>query len=324
MMRMHLIFLPFKRPQQATLILNICSSVICQLSGTQTSLLIKGVQSSTKIVTPSQASRRLLAFPKNIDTVWCLGVFDGKRVIIGTAYVKLGYPSGITELVAMLDKAKSCAKVLKASGVILCGDLNSRHTLFGDKVTDVYGKKLIEDLNHCSYSILYPRSPSFIAVDGASSVIDLFVVSNNIESKLSCPETDVEVELFPGAPFRGHVPVISSIDMKIKPPPVGIEKPCFDNMDWDEWSKDLDDQILKAATASQEGPCESWNLFQKSIDTVSKRHAEKKIVTCHSKPFWTTELTELSEVLRKAKKAWYKRNIDGNRDKMTAACQVCI
>ena len=258
---------------------------------------------------------------KNIDTVWCLGVFDGKRVIIGTAYVKLGYPSGITELVAMLDKAKSCAKVLKACGVILCGDLNSRHVLFGDRVTDAYGKKLIEDLDHCSYSILYPKSPTFIAVNGASSVIDLFVVSNNIESKFSCPETNVEVELFSGAPtcFRGHVPVISSIDMKIKPPPAGVEKPCFDNMDWGEWSKDLDAQILKAVTASQECPCESWNLFQKSVDTVSKRHAEKKIVTCHSKPFWTTELTELAEVLRKAKKAWYKRNIDGNRDKMTTA-----
>ena len=257
------------------------------------------------------------AISKNIDTVWCLGVFDGKRIVIGTAYLKLGYPKGVAELISMLEKAKTLAKDLRASGVVLCGDLNSRHTLFGDKLTDAYGKKLIEEIDHCSYSILYPKSPSFIAVDGASSVIDMFIVSNNIESKLSCPVTDVEVELFSGAPYRGHVPVITSIDMKIKASTPGVEKICYDKIDWGDWSRDLDALLLK--TTRLEDPGETWDQFQVALDSATDKHTEKKIVTTHSKPFWTEELTILSKSLRKAKKVWYKRNTDSNRQKMTAA-----
>jgi len=256
---------------------------------------------------------------KNIDTVWCLGVFGGKRIILGTVYLKLGYQKGTTELLSMLEKAKSLGNDLKASGIILCGDLNSRHTLFGDKLTDSYGKKLVEELDHCSYSILYPRSPSFIAVDGASSVIDVFIVSNNIEGKVSCPVTDIEVELFSGAPYRGHVPVITTVDLKLKPPLAKVAKICYDRMDFSAWSQDLDTLLLELDGNTHNDPRDTWKQFQDCVDTATLRHAEKKIVTPHSRPFWTEELTTLSKNLRKTKKTWYKRNTDDNREKMTAA-----
>ena len=39
---------------------------------------------------------------------------------------------------------------------------------------------------------------------------------------------------------------------------------------------------------------QEWNHFQASMDKINLKHADKKIITHHNKPFWTNELTSLS------------------------------
>lgn len=138
---------------------------------------------------------------------------------------------------------------------------------------------------------------------------------------MSCPKTDDMIELFSGAPYRGHVPVISTIDMKITPSTERVEKICYDKVVWGDWSKDLDAELHQSdlTTTDFSDPFEEWNHFQASMDKINLKHADKKIITHHNKPFWTNELTSLSNALKTTKKAWYRRNTDDNREKMTAA-----
>ena len=45
-------------------------------------------------------------------------------------------------------------------------------------------------------------------------LIDLALISPNLEAKITRRFTDDEVELFTGAPRRGHIPVLNTIDMQ--------------------------------------------------------------------------------------------------------------
>ena len=63
----------------------------------------------------------------NVDSCWGLVIANNKKFIIGSIYVKLDYPHAIKEVIKMLEKAVKLQKQLKATGVILAGDFNSRH-----------------------------------------------------------------------------------------------------------------------------------------------------------------------------------------------------
>ena len=55
------------------------------------------------------------------------------------------------------------------------------------------------------------------------------------------------------------------------------------------------------------------------INTATKESCKTKISSIHSKPFWTKALTISSTNLRKAKKAYSKRNTLSNEETMDAA-----
>ena len=262
---------------------------------------------------------QIATLSKQIDTVWCLCVFGAKRIIIGTIYLKLSYGKGVKELNLMLEAAKAEALRLKAAGVILCGDLNSRHTVWHDTTTNQYGKDLIESIDHLSFSISSARTPSFLAVNGSSN-IDLFITSNTLSNQLLTPTTDVEVELFSGAPLRGHVPVLARLMLKVPATATFTERISLMNADWGKWRQDLEGKISHLDLTDE--PTKIWIAMQVALDETLNSHGVKKLITSHSKPFWTRELSEMSKELRDAKKGWYCRNTDFNLERMTAARKI--
>ena len=150
---------------------------------------------------------------KNLDSCWGLVVAHKKRFIFGNIYVKLNYKEAIPEVLKMLEAAKQKQAELKASGIILTGDFNARHQSWGDSCSNYYGKILAESLDNTSYSLCTSQSPTFLCSNG-SSYIDLNIISTDIaEAVVSC-RTDDEVELFSGAPARGHVPLITELTIK--------------------------------------------------------------------------------------------------------------
>ena len=133
-----------------------------------------------------------------------------RQRICGSVYVKLNQPQAIKELISMLTKAKEMQRTHKAKGIILTGDLNARHIAWGDKVSDEYGRSLIELLDNNCFGIHAANSPTFLCTNG-SSCIDLVIASNDLMDNIESCTTDNDIELYSGAPFRGHLPLITNI-----------------------------------------------------------------------------------------------------------------
>ena len=176
----------------------------------------------------------------NIDASWGLAVIKKKRYIMGSVYVKDGYHKAINDVIQMLQKAYSLKEKMKAVGIILSGDFNARHVAWGDRLNDAYGKQLFEKLDTNKFAISCSPTPTFLSSNG-SSYIDLTIMTNNLVEKVVFCETDPIVELHAGAPFRGHVPLLTNFssdgcvtDEKV------IEKINLDKISWKNWSEDLE------------------------------------------------------------------------------------
>ena len=138
-----------------------------------------------------------------VDSTWGLAVVKNKRFIVGNIYAKLNLKTAIPEIIKMLNAAEAMIGKLKAYGLILCGDFNARHTMWGDTVCNEYGKLLVDKLDHNKFSIITSTTPTFLCENGFS-FIDLMIVSKNLVTKVESCFTDEDVELFSGAPLRGH------------------------------------------------------------------------------------------------------------------------
>ena len=258
-----------------------------------------------------------------IDTAWGIAVIHSKRYIVSSVYLKHNYIEGIKDLNNMLKEAYQLQPKLKASGIIVSGDFNARHTIWGDRVSDSYGKTLVQQLDFEKFSIHSSNSPTFLA-DKGNSAIDFFIISNNLDVENITCTTDNEVYLGSGAPFRGHLPVIANISFKHKPTPKHKKRKeviNIDNVDWEKWSQDVEHNLMleECEIENSDDPYRLWQILNTSIQSATMKHAEKKISTPYSKPYWTNELTYLAKTLRLARKAYNKRNTDSNKDKLKAA-----
>jgi len=251
-----------------------------------------------------------------IDSVWSLIVLNNKRYIIGTVYVKLEYKNGIKDLFNMLNKAKAYAQKYHALGPLVIGDINARHETWGNRTSNPYGKSLIDELDPLDFAVMYPTQPTFLCHNG-SSVIDLVIASNSLIDKLTRPVTDNLVNLYSGAPIRGHVPVHFNIDTELKKQKkTDVEiKLNLDSIDWNLWTEEVEQEVVrKGLTADPSSiTLESLNQqFESTLLEVSERQGETKRSTKHSKPYWTDTLSQLSTSLRNARKRYQERNTDCN------------
>ena len=265
--------------------------------------------------------REINEISKNIDSSWGLGVINNKRYVLGSAYVKQNYKNGIDDIIKMLDKAYDFMKIHKAVGVILCGDLNSRHITWGDHCNDYNGKKLFDKLDTSRFQISTAPTPTFLAKNG-SSYIDLAIMTTNLTENLELCKTDINVNLYSGAPDRGHVPLITQLNVEgsVVKRPV-IKKLNLDKINWQRWSSDLDtifyqneDYLENISEASELGA-----FIDQAVQTITKKHGEMKTVSDHSKPFWTPELNVLCNEMREARKRYNRRNTDPNYEKFQDA-----
>ena len=273
---------------------------------------------------PTTKLKDLNETSKHTDSSWCLAVIHNKRYIIGSVYVNKEYQMGIDDVIKMLNKAHESMKKLKAVGVILTGDFNARHSTWGDHKTDENGKKLFKDLDTNKFAIITSSTPTFLAKNG-SSVIDLTIVTTNLVEKVECCKTDTEVELWSGAPFRGHVPLITTLKSTgYVTNKEAIEKIGLDKICWETWSEDLENKLhqneeyLKNVT----NPQVLGNFLDTSIHSVTMKHGEKKLISTHSRPYWTEELDRLCSNMREARKAYTKRNTDSNEQKLKDAKEL--
>ena len=255
---------------------------------------------------------------EELDSTWGLAVIKNKRYIVGSIYVKLNLNTAIPDVIKMLKAAQSMTGKLRACGILLFGDFNARHTLWGDEVCNTYGKQLFEMLNHSNFSIVNSKTPTFLCENGGSH-IDLMITSKNLVNKVEACFTDDDIELFSGAPIRGHVPLIIQIGKNGDYTPTAVtEKLDVNSINWTNWSADLEKEIHKDKPEIDhyEDPEKLWEYTDKVIKKVTMKHGVLKKSTKHSKPFWTNQLTTLCNKMRSARKAYKKRNTDERKQNM--------
>lgn len=259
---------------------------------------------------------------KNIDSAWGLTVIKNRRYIIGSIYVKLKYIHAITEVMKMLNIAEKLTKKVKAAGVILIGDFNARHTSWGDTTNNEYGKQLLETLDNTRFTICTSKSPTFLCENG-SSFIDLMIISNGLTSKVQPCYTDEVVELFSGAPLRGHVPLLTAIsESNIKRDTHVEEKLDIESINWEEWSIEVDRNIQNRQCINTDDPQELWENLESVITDANHKYGKMKKSTRHSKPYWTEKLSFLVNKMRDARKAYTNRNTDRNKEVMIESKEI--
>ena len=183
---------------------------------------------------------------KNVDTAWGLVCGKGFRYVVGSVYLKLNHKEAVNELIKILNSAKKQASQLKAKGIIVFGDYNARNRLWGNQIDNQYGEELADKLDFQEYSIISSEDPTFLSSNGNSN-IDLLICSNNIEPKFSNLLTDPVVELFSGAPNRGHVPISTTMKINCS----GTQNPTpklridIERMDWEKWSEFIESSLEK-------------------------------------------------------------------------------
>ena len=273
----------------------------------------------THTITPLE---QISSLSKNIDSAWGLVIINNKRYIVGSVYCKLQYDSAINEMLQMLTLAKSLRLKLKAIGIILMGDMNARHEFWGDKVNNGYGRRLVEKLDFSDFTIKSPKTPTFIARD-SSSVIDLSIVSTDLVDKIDTPKTNEDVYLHSGAPLRGHLPVLINIKCSKKLKQPREERINLDSIDWNTWANDLEDELgnCEHLTENENNEEQLLKIFEEKINTITIHHGKKKTVTSYSKPFWTPNLTILSEAIRVKRKKYKYRNTQINLDSLKEAIE---
>ena len=255
---------------------------------------------------------------KEIDSAWGLAIINKKRYIVGSIYVKLNYQNAIKDTINLLNKASMMTRSLKACGIILSGDFNARHTVWGDSVTNEYGRLLFDQLDHHRFTIHTSRTPTFMCANG-SSHIDLMIVSNNISNTLNPCATDEVVELFSGAPLRGHVPLLTTLSNQQQRSETRVqEKLNIDATNWGEWAEELETIVRNDSdtVANTEDPMVLWEYIEDKIKEVNRKHCKMKKATHHSKPYWTRDLTVLCDEMRRTRKEYCQHNTDPRKEAM--------
>ena len=284
-------------------------------------LYVSDRHSLTKLNTISELSR-------NIDSCWGLVVIANKRYIIGNVYIKRNYKSAINDVFNMLEAAQQMQTKHKALGIILSGDFNARHFSWGDKTIDYNGRQLAETIDYTKFSISTSKTPTFLCKNldiCGKSFIDLNIISNNlVESVIEC-KTDEDIELYSGSPLRGHVPLITKMNIYYQHStyPVNV-KLDISKMQWENWTEHIENNIpdIQEDASFDENPYAIWNCLNQVITEATDTYCTTKRSSIHSKPYWTENLTILSKNLRKARKNFIKRNTQTNLNKLNEAKSI--
>ena len=94
------------------------------------------------------------------------------------------------------------------------------------------------------------------------------------------------MELFTGAPRRGHIPVLCTTDMQL-PKRIFQEKYDLSAVDWDDWKTKLEAKAVMALPhMGPQNAKEAWETTKRTLKDVQCDTMRTKQSCIHSKPFW--------------------------------------
>jgi len=122
--------------------------------------------------------------------------------------------------------------------VILCGDFNAHHGMWGSEYTNCSGRSLVEALDVHDLVVLNTTTPTHFSLTGrnAWSLLDLVLVSSSYASFCTCTVT---------SEFLGsdHSIVLTNVNANTTPEDHGVPKWNFSKVDWQKFSAACDQTL---------------------------------------------------------------------------------
>ena len=252
-----------------------------------------------------------------VGIVYSLVSFGCHAMVIASAYCTPDAAStgGLSKLLNNIQRAWKFCQNTNISGMAVFGDFNARSQQWGDKLQNPRGKLLVGFSHKNGCSVSAPPSNTFVMSNSngtqGGSIIDLSVAYGSSVSLLGdswIDDSDIH-ELFTGAPIRGHLPVIQHL-VYTGPASVtskstgGVSRAFnYECANWTDWSSHID-TILSTFLShcdqenSGRNPTKLYDVLINAINDASNLFIPSKQMCRHSKPYWSENLSQLSNRLR--------------------------
>ena len=173
------------------------------------------------------------------------------------------------------------------SNVIITGDLNAKHPLWGSPARNTRGARLEKLIDKYHLCVLNDGRPTFCRSDGAVSHLDVTFVSNNLS-------LNSEWEVLENSLGSDHLPTHAVINSKGFYEPQAATRWKFETADWDCFQA-----RCKAAAEIDSITNEDINIFNKNIcDTIIEAAEASISVTrgggrrSKAIPYWNTAIKD--------------------------------
>ena len=256
------------------------------------------------IISPQLLPQRMTELEEaNCDILWCMIKVNNLSVLTASAYTPPNNVQKLKKILDNIDRAFNYGIKNKVKDILVFGDFNGRNITWGDTVNNPHGRKVMDFIDKSNFMLCTPADKTFISPNNGGSVIDLLLGSGSITNTISENWTDRTVQLFTGAPIRGHFPVLYTVgncqaltDLK--------QYDDYSNTDWSSWKKTLELglsswnlSLIHSIPPSSELLGQLVSTFNSALQDANKM-IPKKIISLHSKPFWTDSLTICSQELK--------------------------
>ena len=255
--------------------------------------------------------------PSSLDLLICTISLEKRRYILCSVYSPPNNRSVLEATIRSLEYVNRQTARLNAEGILVIGDLNARHQHWGDHAKNIAGELVDAFAQRCQINVMNLHgNPTFLC-DNGYSTIDLLMLSTNITGTIIDQQTDDTVELFTGAPRRGHVPVISVLQLH-KPHITPTTYPKWSKTDWVSFGCMVEavcENTMPYFTTNSD-PNQMWRTLKEILLSCKQHFVPVGKTNTHNKPYWNARLTELSKELRKARRQFKLRSSYVNGDQL--------
>ena len=258
--------------------------------------------------------------PPTADMCVCVAKLGGIRYLLCSVYSPPNDEARLHEILSTTQELIQLMPTLKTKGILLIGDLNARHRAWGDHSQNAAGTTLFEFINKTKLDIIYKHNQPTFLCDNGSSNIDLLIASEGVSNFATNQYTDDSVELFTGAPRRGHVPVITEL-RKDKPTTQVKKYYKWKEANWAGFNSFLEsscEQNMPNFVTSPD-PENIWATLKGILSQGKETFVPYGYSNTHSKPYWNKTLSTLSENLRQARRRFKHRSSYENGDNLEMA-----
>lgn len=200
------------------------------------------------------------------------------------------------------------------SPMVIMGDFNAHHTLWGHHSSNLFGYSLLEIFDELNLCLLNDGSPTrrVFPTQNPKSAVDLSVCSPSLSSLTSW-------QILPLSYGSDHFPIIISISNSASP----FRNPCptlkyrLSGADWISYSSTLDLK-LESSSSSLDiilSPINAYNSFVENIIDSANIHIPLKKITKHFKtstPWWDSECTLAVTTRKEAEQNYYHNMSESN------------